>query len=130
MRVRRFDWMLRGVAAVALVALTATTAAAGGKTPPPPPPPSSPQCGANPNPVMNGYGYNLVGLGFAAGMGVTVYVADQTATWTYQGVVASNGTFSIPATAKFSVTGTKNVYVNKTGDRKMITYCKGQFSAL
>jgi len=130
MNSRLCHWMLRNAAAVAIVALTATTVAAGGKTSPPPPPPSSPQCGANPNPVMNGYGYNLVGLGLTPGMGVTVYVADQAGTSTYKGVVASNGTFSIPATAKFSVTGTKNVYVNKTGDRKMVTYCQGQFSAL
>jgi len=110
---------------ITALVVTASAAAAGRTTTPPPP-----QCGANPNPVMNGSGYNLVGLYFTPGMGVTVYVADQTATWTYKGIVASNGTFSIPATATFSITGTKTVYVDKTGDRKMVTYCQGQFSAL
>jgi len=124
MRVHRSYRKLVGVLAFVVMALTATTAAAGGKTLPPP------QCGANPNPVMNGYGYTLVGLNFAAGMGVTVYVADSVATWTYTGIVASNGTFSIPAAANFSYTGMKIVRVNKTGDRKMVTYCQGQFSAL
>ena len=133
MRSARSDGKLAPFAAilgimVLVVTNAVTNAAAAGKTTTTTPPP--PQCGANPNPAMNGYGYNLVGLGFAAGMGVTVYAADQTTTSTYKGVVASNGTFSIPATAKFSATGTKTVYVIKTGDRKMITICQGQFSAL
>ena len=127
MRPARSDGKLAPFAAIlGVMALVVTNAFAAGKTTTPPPP----QCGANPNPAMNGSGYNLVGLYLTPGMGVTVYVADQTGTWTYQGVVAANGTFSIPAIANFSVTGTKNVYVNKTGDRKMVTYCQGQFSAL
>ena len=124
----RSDGRLAPFAAIlGIMALVVTnTAAAGGRTTTPPPP----QCGANPNPAMNGSGYNLVGLYFTPGMGVTVYVADQTATYTYKGIVASNGTFSIPAAASFASTGTKTVYVNKTGDRKMVTYCQGSFSAL
>jgi hypothetical protein len=126
---RRYQSVLRGLtAAISIVTMTlaVTTAAIAGKTAPPPPP----VCGANPNPAMNGSVYTLVGLYFTAGMGVTVYVYDSVATWTYQGTVASNGTFSIPAMANFSSTGTKNVRVNKTGDRKMVTYCQGSFTAL
>ena len=69
----RFSYRkLGGVVAAVVVAagLTAMTAAAGGKTTVPR------TCGVSPSPVTNGYGYALVGSGFSAGMGVTVYVAD------------------------------------------------------
>ena len=121
----RFSYRkLGGMAAVVLVigALTAGTVAGkgGGTTTPI-------SCGVTLNPVTNGYGYALIGSGFAAGMGVTVYVADSVQTFTYTGTVNSKGTFSISATAGFSSTGTKKMYVNRTGDRKMVTYCSNQF---
>src|SRR5262245_58589367 len=108
--------------ALAIVALPATTAARGGTTTP------SYACGVSLSPVANGYGYSLVGSGYAAGMGVTVYVADSVQTFTYKGTVNSKGTFSISATAGFATTGTKKLYVNRTGDRKMVTYCSTSFS--
>ena len=108
-------------AAVVIASLTATPAAARGGTTTPI------SCGVSVNPVTNGYGYYLVGAGFAAGMGVTVYVADSVQTFTYTGTVNSKGTFSISALAGFSITGTKTMYVNRTGDRKMVTYCSGSF---
>jgi len=116
---------LAGVVAAAAViaALSPGTAAAGGKTTTP-----SYACGVNLSPVTNGYGYALVGSGFPAGMGVTVYVADSVQTFTYMGTVNSKGTFSISAAANFSYTGTKAMYVNRTGDRKMVTYCSNQFA--
>jgi len=115
---------LAGVVAVAalIAALTASTAAAAGKTTP------TYACGVNLAPVMNRYGYALVGSGFPAGMGVTIYVADSVQTFTYTGTVNSKGTFSISAAANFSYTGTKSMYVNRTGDRKMVTYCSSQFA--
>ena len=79
------------------------------------------------SPVTDGYGYTLVGSGYPAGMGVTIYVADSVQTFTYTGTVNSQGTFSMLATANFSSTGTKTMYVNRTGDRKMVTYCSNQF---
>jgi hypothetical protein len=123
MRSRRSYTKLAGIAAAALIAaLTASPAAARGKT-------SSPSyaCGVSVNPVTDGYGYALLGAGFPAGMGVTVYVADSVQTLTYKGTVNSMGTFSISATAIFSYTGTKTMYVNRTGDRKMVTYCSSSF---
>ena len=115
----------RFAAVLGITALVVTTAAAKGGSPRP----GTPQCGVSPNPVTIGYGYTLLGANFAAGMGVTVYVADSATTSTYKGVVASNGTFAIPATADFGFSGTKNMYVNKTGDRKMVTYCQAAFIA-
>jgi len=123
----RFYRTLGGFAAAALVvvAVTANTAVAGGKTPPAPK-----TCGTSPSTVTIGSGYTLVGSGFTAGMGVTVYVADPgNTTWTYNGFVASNGTYSIPATANFKTSGSKSIAVNKTGDRKMQTLCSSQFTA-
>jgi len=108
-------------AAILIVALTAGTAAAKGGTT------TSYACGANPTLVTNGYNYYLVGSGYPAGMGVTVYVADSVQTFTYKGTVNSKGTFSMLATAGFSSTGTKNVYVNRTGDAKMVTWCSSSF---
>jgi hypothetical protein len=87
------------------------------------------QCGATPNPVTNGSGYTLVGTNFPAGMGVTVYVADQVATWTYKATVAVDGTFSISQIANFSSTPA-NMYVNRTGDRKFLTWCTNQFGVI
>ena len=120
----RFSYRkLGGVVAALVVAtgLTASIAAARGKTT------TSYTCGVSPDPVTDGYGYSLVGAGFPAGMGVTVYVADGGQTFTYKGTVNSQGTFSISATAGFSTTGTKTMYVNRTGDRKMATYCSSFF---
>ena|SRR5437867_9033757 len=123
MRSRRSHWKLHRVAAAVLIAaLAATTAVAGGRTKTPP------QCGVTVNPVTNGYGYTLVGYGFPGGIGVTVFVADQFETWMYRGTAAFNGSFSIPATATFTYTGTKGMYVNRTGDRKMATLCQAQFT--
>ena len=126
MRSRCWHRKLGGFAAAALVvaAMTAHTAVAGGK------PTVSPRtCGTSPTAVTNGSGYTLVGSGFTAGMGVTVYVSESASTtWTYKGFVASNGTYSIPAIANFAYTGTKKTYVNKTGDRKMQTLCQTQFT--
>ena len=109
------------IAAVAIAALTASTAAAKGGTT------AVYTCGVSVNPVTNGYGYSLVGSGYPAGMGVTVYVADSVQTFTYTGTVNSKGIFSISATANFASLGTKTMYVNRTGDRKMVTYCTSQF---
>ena len=123
---RRWYRKLGGFAAATLVvvALTANTAV-GGKAPAP-----TPTCGTSPSVVTIGSGYTLVGSGFTAGMGVTVYVADPASTtWTYNGFVGSDGTYSIPAAANFKSSGSKSLYVNKTGDRKMQTLCSGQFSA-
>jgi len=113
----------RFAALLGITALIVTTAAAkGGKTT------GSPQCGASPNPVTNGSWYSLVGSSFPAAMGVTVYVADAVSTSTYKGLVAGNGTFTIPAQASFTSTGTKTMYVDKTGDRKFATWCQAQFN--
>src|SRR5262249_7624916 len=110
------------IAAVFVIgALTASTAAAKGGTTP------SYACGVSVNPVTNGYNYYLQGSGYPAGMGVTVYVADSVQTFTYKGTVNSKGTYSILATANFSTTGTKTIYVNRTGDKKMVTYCWSRF---
>src|SRR5215470_7673963 len=100
---------LAGVAAAVVIAVLTANPAIAGKTSTTPI-----TCGVSPDPVTNGYGYTLVGSGFAAGMGVTVYVADSVQTFTYTGTVNSKGTFSISATAGFSVTGTKTMYVNRT----------------
>ena len=107
--------------ALAIVAMPATTAARGGTTTP------SYTCGVSVSPVTNGYGYSLIGSGYAAGMGVTVYVADSVQTFTYTGTVNSKGTFSISALAGFASCGAKTIYVNRTGDRKMVTYCTSPF---
>ena len=123
MRSRCSYWKLAGIAAAVMIAVVTagTVAAKGGGTTTPS------TCGASPNPVTNGSGYTLIGSGFAAGMGVTVYVADSVQTFTYTGTVNSKGTYSILATANFSTTGTKTIYVNRTGDTKMVTYCSNQF---
>ena len=116
-------WTLAGLAAVMIALVTAGTVAAkgGGTTTPS-------TCGASPNPVTNGSGYALVGANFPAGMGVTVYiVADPGTTLTYKGTVASDGTYSIPKMAGFSSPGPKYIYVDRTGDRKFLTWCTGQF---
>ena len=115
---------LAGVVAAAamIVTLTESTAIAGGKTAP------VYTCGVNVNPVTNGYGYTLVGSGYPAGMGVTVYVADSVQTFTYKGTANSKGVYSMSALAGFSYTGVKTIYVNRTGDTKMVTYCTNQFS--
>src|SRR5262245_4841801 len=107
--------------ALAIVALPATTAARGGTTTP------SYAGGVSLGPVAKGYGNSAVGSGYAAGMGVTVYVADSVQTFTYTGTVNSKGTFSLSALAGFASLGAKTIYVNRTGDRKMVTYCTSQF---
>ena len=107
---------------VAVAVLTASPAIAGKTST------TSYTCGVSVNPVTNGYNYYLVGSGYPAGMGVTVYVADSVQTFTYTGTANSQGTFSMLATANFSSTGTKTMYVNRTGDRKMVTYCSSSFS--
>jgi hypothetical protein len=120
----RFSYRQLGVVAAAIVVavgLTAGTAAAGKKTT------ASYTCGVSPATVTDGYGYYLVGSGYPAGMGVTVYVADSVQTFAYKGTVNSQGAFSISATASFSTTGTKAMYVNRSGDRKMATYCSSSF---
>jgi hypothetical protein len=122
MRSRSYRKLAGIAAAVVIAALTPSTAAAGGKTSS-----TSYTCGVSVNPVTNGYGYSLRGAGFPAGMGVTVYLADSVQTFTYTGTVNSQGTFSISALANFSYTGTKTMYVNRTGDRKMVTYCSSSF---
>jgi len=114
----------RFAAVLGITALVVTTAAARGGAGKP----GNPQCGVTPAPVTNGSWYTLLGSNFPAGMGVTVYVADAVSTSTYKGTVASNGTFAIPAMASFSSAGTMNMYVDKTGDRKFITWCQAQFS--
>src|SRR5262249_57283998 len=116
-------WTLAGLAAAVMIALVTagTVAAKGGGTTTPS------TCGASPNPVTNGSGYALIGSGFAAGMGVTVYVADTVQTFTYKGTVNSKGTFSISATAGFATTGTKKLYVQRTRYPNMVTYCLTSF---
>ena len=110
-------------ATLVVVAVTASTAV-GGKTT------VSRKCGTSPTTVTIGSGYSLVGSGFTAGIGVTVYVTDPgSTTWTYKGIVARDGTYSIAATANFAYAGSKSLYVNKTGDRKMQTLCQAQFTA-
>src|SRR5262249_49371206 len=115
-------------AAVVIAALAASTAApkskpsGGGHSPT-----GNEQCAATPNPVANGSGYTLVGANFPAGMGVTVYVADQVATSTYKGTVNSSGMFSIAAAANFSSTGTVGIYVDRTGDRRFVTWWGNPF---
>ena len=121
MRSRCSYWKLAGIAAVLIAAVTAGTVAAKGTKP------SPITCGVTPNPVTNGSNYYLGGSGFPAGMGVTVYVADTGQTFTHKGTVNSSGTFSISASDVFSATGTKTMYVNRTGDRKMVTYCSSSF---
>src|SRR5262249_53928071 len=127
MRSRSSYRKLGGTAAAVVIALVAGTAASKGRPSGSRNPTGLEQCGTSPNPVTNGFGYTLVGANFPAGMGVTVYVADQVATWTYKGTVASNGMFSIAAMANFSSTGTKGIYVDRTGDRKFLTWCSSQF---
>jgi len=113
--------LLGVVAAAAIATLTASPAVAGKTST------ASYSCGVSLNPVTNGSNYYLQGSGYPAGMGVTVYIADSVQTFTYKGTVNSKGTYSILALAGFSATGTKTIYVNRTGDTKMVTYCTSLF---
>src|SRR5262244_2777594 len=88
---------LLGVVAAVLITLLTASPAAAGKTPP-----ASYTCAVSVNPVTNGSNYYLMGSGYPAGMGVTVYIADSVQTFTYKGTINSKGTYSILALAGFS----------------------------
>ena len=104
------------IGALAISALAASSAPAHGGTTPR----TSYTCWVTPSSVPNGSTYTVSGSGFLSLQYVNVYIKDRTAKWEVPVVpVGADGTFVSPLlNAIFSRTGTKNVSIANTYDRR------------